>query len=401
MENKMKVIIVNDFDYVQGGASKVAIDTAQILFDNNIDVTLFSATHKENNYKFNNISLNQKECLTDGIKGAFRSLYNFKVKKEFGKLLDSCDKNNTIIHIHGWTKSLSSSVMDIAFKKNFKVIITVHDYFLTCPNGGYFDYNKNHICTICPMSLNCLKTNCDSRNYGFKLFRVVRQLIQNKNTKKLKNIKNIISISDFSIDKIKDKLDSKTNIVKISNPISIDKNDRTKVENNEYYIYVGRLSKEKGLDLFCEAVTSLNLKGIVVGDGSEKERLENKYSNISFVGWKNKEEVEQYMKNSKCLIFPSLWYEGAPLTILESLALGIPCIVSNKCAGIEFITDDGLLFEYKNVEDLKQKISLYETSDIKQMSENAYNNYWNNPYNEEKYYNSLIKYYNLVLKKGE
>ena len=71
----------NDFNYIQGGASKVAIDTASSLNNNGIDVILFSSTKKEMDYKFRENKLNQKECLTDGIKGAIRGINNRKVKK--------------------------------------------------------------------------------------------------------------------------------------------------------------------------------------------------------------------------------------------------------------------------------------------------------------------------------
>ena len=40
------VIIINDFNYIQGGASKVAIDTAKILKNNGINVIFFSAVNK-------------------------------------------------------------------------------------------------------------------------------------------------------------------------------------------------------------------------------------------------------------------------------------------------------------------------------------------------------------------
>ena len=75
------VVIVNDFDYVQGGASKVALDTAEILYENNYNVIFFSSTHKENNYSFKQITTNQKECLKDGIKGSIRCISNRKVKR--------------------------------------------------------------------------------------------------------------------------------------------------------------------------------------------------------------------------------------------------------------------------------------------------------------------------------
>lgn len=196
MKNDLTVVVVNDFDYTQGGASKIAIETAQLLYENNCNVIFFSATHKENDYKFKQVCTNQNECLKDGIKGLYRNIYNKKVKKEFSKLLDTLDNSKTIIHIHGWTKSLSSVVFSVAKKKKFKIVLTVHDYFTYCPNGGLFNYKKNKICNLKPMSFKCKICNCDSRNFIIKIYRVLRQRIQNKN---LKNVKgNCIYVSDFS-----------------------------------------------------------------------------------------------------------------------------------------------------------------------------------------------------------
>ena len=66
--------------------------------------------------------------------------------------------------VAGWTKALSSSVFDVAFKMNFKVVLTLHDYFTACPNGGYFDYKENKICKRKPLSWKCIKCNCDSNS---------------------------------------------------------------------------------------------------------------------------------------------------------------------------------------------------------------------------------------------
>ena len=115
------------------------------------------------------------------------------------------------------------------------------------------------------------------------------------------------------------------------------------------------------MDLFCEAISELNYKGIVVGDGSEREKLEKKYSNIEFTGWKCQKEVKEYMKRAKALIFPSRWYETAGLTVIESECLGIDCIVSENCAATEFInSNNSRTFNiYKN-NDLKNQILNFE-----------------------------------------
>lgn len=393
--NVKTVVIVNDFNYTQGGASKVAIDTARILKEENINVIFFSAVNKENEkidgVKY--ISTNQNEALKEKnkIKGAFNGIYNFKARKEFKQLLNTLDKNTTVIHVHGWTKALSSSVFDVAFKMKFKVVLTLHDYFTACPNGGYFNYKQNEICHLKPLSWKCVKCNCDSRNYGFKLYRIVRQFVQNKIVKLNDRLENVITISEFSEKILKPTLGKNTKITRIYNPIDIDENaEKVDPSKNEYYLYVGRISKEKGVDLFCQAITDLKLKGIVVGDGDEKEKLEKQYPNIEFVGWKNKDEVKQYMKGARALIFPSRWYETAGLTTLEAQNLGICSIISNNTASEEFAFNRKMIFEQNNLADLKDKIS-----NLEQYNYECYN-YESQIFDKKTYEKNLIKEYEGV-----
>lgn len=355
------VVIINDFNYIQGGASKVAIDTARLLNKEGIKVYFFSAVNKKDDEikGIEYISTKQNEALKEKnrIKGIINGIYNVEAKKELKKLLVTLDKETTVIHIHGWTKALSSSVFDIAFKMKFKVVITLHDYFTACPNGGFFDYRKNEICKRKPLSWKCIKCNCDSRNYAFKIYRLIRQFVQNKIVKINNKLTYIITISDFSEKILRENFEYNADIQKIYNPIDMyEHSKKVDYNSNIYYLYVGRVSKEKGVDIFCDAISGLELKGIVVGDGEERAFLEKKYPLINFVGWKNSEEVKEYMKNAKALIFPSRWYETAGLTILEAQSLGIPCFVSNNCAGKEFIENNinGIIF--KDVEDLKLKL---------------------------------------------
>lgn len=397
-KNIENVVVVNDFNYTQGGASKVAIDTARILKKQGINVFFFSAVEKEEEKidGITYISTNQNEALKEKnkIKGAINGIYNFKARNEMKKLLKMLDRNSTIIHVHGWTKALSCSVFDIAFKMKFKVILTLHDYFTACPNGGYFNYRKNEICHFRPLTWKCIKCNCDSRNYGFKLYRVIRQFVQNKIVKLNDKLKNVITISEFSEKILTPTLGKKTNITRIYNPIDIDENvEKVDASKNQYYLYVGRISKEKGVDLFCQAITELGYKGIVVGDGNEKERLENMYPNIEFTGWKNKEEVKEYMKGARALIFPSRWYEGAPLTPLETMQYGVPCLSSNISAAMDYIKDKNLTFELNN-ENIKSKILYYEKNIKKYSCESCefINNRIRNDYGYE-----IVNYFNGVL----
>lgn len=396
MKNKLKnIVLINDFDYTQGGASKVAIDTANLLC-NKYNVYFFSGDSSGKcslDEKVTRICTNQGECLKNKNKaiGAANGIYNFKAKRELKKLLSTLNKDETIVHVHGWTKCLSSSIFDICWKMDFYVVLTLHDYFTACPNGGYFNYRKNKICHLNPMALKCINCNCDSRNYAFKLYRILRQFVQNRVVKLNDKLTDVISISRFSEDILKKTLNEDVKIHRVYNPIDLDKKiSRIDYRNNEYYLFVGRVSKEKGVETFCKVITELKLKGIVVGDGDEKNSLQSKYLDIEFVGWKNSEEVKKYMKKSKALIFPSLWYEGAPLTPLEAMQYGVPLISSNCNAAIDYITkENGFIFD--NEEELKQNLKKIENGQLNPNKIKIPNEYLTD------YSHYLINTYNEVL----
>ena len=390
------VIIINDFNYIQGGASKVAIQTANFLAEKYPDLNIYffsgASGKKILNEKIVDICTEQGECLTNKNKvvGIVNGIYNSTAKKKLKELLSNLNNEETIINIHGWTKCLSSSVFDAAFEMNFKVVLTMHDYFTACPNGGYFNYKNNEICHFNPMSLKCCLCNCDSRNYMFKIYRLVRQKKYNKT---FKNLKNVIAISDFSLNILKNTLPKDVRITRINNPISFDTNEKLiDASKNQYYLYVGRVAKEKGVDIFCQALTELNLPGVVVGDGDQKAILEKKFPQIKFVGWKNEQEVKKIMKEARCLIFPSRLYECAPLTNLEALCVGLPSLVSATCAASDINNKEncnGDTFSV-DVESLKETILNYD---------NKYKSNFDilKDYSVDNYTSKLIDYYNLIL----
>lgn len=352
------IVIINDFNYTQGGASKVAIDTANLLVNNYENVYFFSGSKtksKELNKAVIDVHTNQGEALNDSVKirGIINGICNKNAKRELKKILKKLDNKETIIHIHGWTKSLSSGVFDVCFKMNFKVVLTLHDYFTSCPNGGFFNYNTCKICNLKPMSLRCISCNCDSRNYAFKLYRVVRQFYQNKIVKLPKKLKYAISISDLNGQVLKDNFNDKIVIRKIHNPFDSTKIKDIDPKKNKYYLYVGRVCKEKGADIFCKAIMTAQKDGIVIGDGPELKMLKEEYPNITFTGWLNSKQMFKYYNNAKAVIIPSRWYEGASLIPMEAGKYNIPSITSDTCAAKEFVPKENV---YSSFDELVDKI---------------------------------------------
>ena len=183
MAGQPTVIIVNDFAYVEGGASQVALSSASGLGRRGYSVVLFSAVAPAPSVCLEHVKVvctQQHEVIHDPVRAraAVQGLWNVTAARELRNLLRGLDPLRTIVHVHGWTKSLSSSVIRTALDTGFMVVCTLHDYFVACPNGSFFNYSTEQICHLAPLSPHCIISNCDRRSYSHKLWRVARQVVQ-------------------------------------------------------------------------------------------------------------------------------------------------------------------------------------------------------------------------------
>lgn len=406
-EERIKnIIIINDFAFINGGAGKVALTSAMQLSQKGYNVTIFTAVGPIDKNLIEAgcqvVCLNQYDILSNPnrLYAIKQGIWNKSALQKFNDLLKDFNPQNTIIHFHSWCKSLSSSILAAKTLYKFKIIITLHDYFLFCPNGGLFNYKKQSICHIIPSSFKCYKCNCDVRSYPQKIWRDIRQSIQWNIIKKNKNI-HIIYISQLNKEVSYSHLKPYTkDWFLVKNPVDISTNiSHINISTNQTYIFMGRLSKEKGAELFCKAITELNLKGCVLGDGYLRETLERKYPNIEFAGWVNGGKKMEYLKKAKALIFPSLWYEGAPLTIIEMKALGIPCIVPDLCSASEEIENNntGLIFKSGDIEALKKAINIFEKKGPEFYQKNLIENFNPKEFTIEQHCKNLIDVYNQVI----
>jgi glycosyltransferase involved in cell wall biosynthesis len=395
------IIIVYDYAFINGGAANIAIQSAIALSEQtNKHIYYFAASGsicKElKQSKVKCTSLNLSDINTNNfILTIMNGIWNFYTQRQFNKFLRSFSPTNTVVHVHGWTKALSPSVIYESTKRSFITYITLHDYFAVCPNGGFYNYQCEKICDINPMSMKCILCNCDKRSYLQKIWRIMRQFIQDCFVRKSKII-NFISLSDLNESVVAPFLAS-NKINRISNFTEAKRSDKDNSNTTNRYIYVGRISEEKGVVLFCEAISRLKYKhdisGTVIGDGPLYNKLKNQYKNVEFTGWKTQEEIFIFMRTSRALIFPSKWYEGAPLIIIEALTIGLPCIVSNCTSAIELIFNNfnGFVFKTQDINSLLEKIELLQNNE-------TYNRIKNNiitkfdlyKYTKEKYVRSLL-----------
>ena len=403
----MNIVVVNDYATINGGAAKVAIDSAIGLAKQGFQVVYFAATGPIEPALMNNgikvICLEQQDILQDPkrLRAATRGIWNMLAAKQMADLLRQYSPDNTIIHVHGWTKALSSSPIRVAIQRGFKVVLTLHDYFTACPNGGFFDYPAKSICKRSALSVSCVTRNCDVRSYPQKLWRVARQIVQEKIGRVPSGISGFIAVSDFSLSVLREYLPSDALIKVINNPISWVRGVPVDVEKNESFIFVGRLSKEKGALLFADAAQKSGVKGIVVGDGPEAMAIKALYPRLRYTGWLSPTDVRNTLKDARALVFSSLLYETQGLIVLEAMSLGIPAIVPSTAATREFVVDGktGLWFKGGDAIDLEKKMMmLFGYSElVKKLGRSAYERFWKNPFTLQVHIDSVKRFYKEIL----
>jgi len=273
-----------------------------------------------------------------------------------------------LIHIHNFFFQASPAVIIEAKKHNIPVVVTIQNFRLLCTNALLLRNNK--ICELCI-------------NKTFAWYGIIYKCYNNSATQSaavagMAGIHKIAGTWRHSVDQyitpaefIKAKLINsslKLNPAKVvikRNFVS----DAGKAEGNKranFFLFVGRISIEKGVNVLLNGFRNLpDDQLMIVGDGPHRERLMNEYGhlkNIQFAGKKDKAEVIALMKECKALIFPSIWYEGLPLTIIEAFSTGTPVIASKVGAMEEMVISkvNGLLFEAGSVSRLYEAISIFK-----------------------------------------
>lgn len=149
----------------------------------------------------------------------------------------------------------------------------------------------------------------------------------------------------------------------IYSPVDIEKIKISEKKPENFYLVVSRLSPYKKIDLAIEAFNKLGKKLIIVGEGSDLDRLKSlAKENITFLGWQSDQTVSELMSRAKALIFPG--EEDFGLTPIESMAAGRPVIAYNKGGVTETVVEGktGLFFDDASPESLVDAVERFELS---------------------------------------
>lgn len=339
----MKILMVNKFLYPRGGSESYMLYLGEHLKKLGHQVEYFGM-YDEKNTVGNSLSL-YTQNMDFHSKGLSRFLYPFKIifsfesKKKIMQVIDHFKPD--IVHMNNINFQLTPSIIYGIKKKGVPVVQTVHDYQMICPNHLLYNFDKNTPCEKCVNGshINCVKNKCIHNSLVKSILGVVEAKLYSF-LKTYKKVDLFVCPSNFLERKLllaRDYYQGKT--LTIHN--FIDKNKFTDADQkvDAYILYVGRLSKEKGIEYIAKTAKLLpQYNFVVAGSGPDEDVLKG-IDNVTLAGFLTGDKLSKLMRNAKLLLLPSVCYENCPLSILESHSMGVPVVTMNSGGMAELVAD--------------------------------------------------------------
>lgn len=406
---KPAVIVVVDYAHISGGAEKVGLVSARALADRGYPVTVFAAAGpvdpnllREPNMRVETVYERYSYHDLPRIARRTQGAWNRETQAAFGRLLARTEPERTIVHFHSFRDQLTSSVFAPLRGTRHLVVMTVHDYGLACPISGFYDFRRQAICPLRGGSLACLGRNCILARPEFKWWYFWKHRLLVRRARVLDRVDRYLFVSEFARRHLVSYLPSATPQEVLNNPIEIDRAPLREFPSDSPFTFVGRLTDEKDPLTFARAARKVGVRPVFVGTGPLEAAILETNPEAELTGWVTPGEVEGRLAAARALVFPSRWYEAQPLSILEALATGVPCIVSDASAAVEMIADgvDGLVFRAGDTDDLASKLrELSKDQVAESMGRAAYERYWKSPLTIERHIDRLEHIYRGMLER--
>ncbi|MBW1678996.1 MAG: glycosyltransferase family 4 protein [Deltaproteobacteria bacterium] len=406
----MKILQVNKFYYLKGGAERYLFELKGILEEKGHEVIIFSMRHPRNeksscaDFFVSNVDFNSPKSLWDKTKIIFRIIYFREAKRKIEVLIK--EKPPEVAHLHNIAHQISPSILISLKKAGIPTIQTLHDYKLICPT--YRMLSEGKICERCKghRYYHAIFQKCNKGYLSASLLNCLEMYIHKMVRIYEKNIEMFIAPSNFLKEKLIEFGIDPKKLVHIPNFIRVNQY-LPQYQHSNYFVYFGRISEEKGIATLIKAMRKVKGAQLyIVGEGKSRKELERfthreGAENIKWLGYKGGEELKSIIKDAMFVALPSECYENCPMSLLEAYALGKPVIGSN-IGGIPEIVEDGItgfLFEPGNPEELAEKINhlIFHPRLIGKLGKNSRERV-EREYSPETHYQKIINVYQSVLR---
>lgn len=373
-----KILIINKYHFVSGGAERYFLSLLEALPKRGIEPIPFSV-----NYPRTLPSPHQKYFIEPVIRGseakiikqapdwmetlslAKQAIYNTQAHDAVRRICE--DHKPDIAYLLNFNNHISPSVIDACSNSGVPVVMRMSDFNLVCASSMY--YRDGHPCTDCKAGLHhavihrCVHGSLARSAVSVFAMSVHRWL------KIYKKVSAFVAPSNFMKRELME-LGFSESIIHQINTFAAPQAALPPEREAPYILFVGRFARYKGVDTAIEAFARIqNKKGVtfrLLGDEGDADasRVKEKAralncQNVEFLPFeREKAKIIQAMQKSLFTVLPSENYENLPNAILESFSCA-RAVISTRLGSIPDLVKEGeygLLYDYGNIEELKEKM---------------------------------------------
>ena len=402
----MKVLLVNKFHYKKGGSETYYFTLADALKKSGHEVIFFSM-HDEKNFPCQQEQYFVSNVAVDGgiksrLKMVLHIVYSKEAYRNMKRLLTEERPDLVILNlVH---KQITLSILDAIkeFSEKLPVFWVIHDLITVCPSYLMLD-GKGRTCEECLERQSywpCVRNRCIK---GSLLMSMLAKYEADyiKKRKWYEKADLFICPSHFHENKLKEAGFTSRPIVMVRNPLPYKVTEPLQIYRGRYFLYFGRLSREKGIYTLIQAVMKTGSKLLILGNGPEENKLKaitKGIEHIKFGGFQTGEELVETIKKSLYVVIPSECYENSPYSAMEAMALGKPLIVSDYGGLPELVKNGENGYVYHALDGTEALVECIRNAEkqaaeeYQKMSDTSYQQA-KDMFDPEKYVKKIEKYY--------
>ena len=321
------------------------LDQNELLESRGWDIVPFAMEYEKNfetgydDYFVEEIDFASDYSPVEKVRKVVKSVYSLEARREIGRLID--DVRPDIVHAHNVYHHLTPAIFGAIQKKGVPAVMTVHDLKIGCPSKLMLA--PDGVCERCQggKTWNAVSQRCLKGSLPLSAVAALETTLHNFLGSYKKNVDLFVLPSKFHMNKLIDWGLPAAKARYVPNAVDVS-GLQADYTAGERFVFVGRLSEEKGLITFVRAVAESGVSATIVGTGPQEEELQaliaSTGADVQFAGYQTGDALFDIVRNAKALVLPSECYENAPVVLLEAYGVGTP-VLGSDLGGIPELID--------------------------------------------------------------
>jgi glycosyltransferase involved in cell wall biosynthesis len=330
------LLSINNYFYRRDGSEAVYLAHNELFGAAGWDVVPFSMQHPLNagsewsRHFVEEIEFGRDYTFGEKLKRVPKVIYSFEAQRKLERLLR--EVRPQIAHCHSIYHRLSPSILRVLRRARIPTVMTLHDLKIACP--AYHMFDGQRICEKCRGGKihNVLTNRCIKGSTALSAIILTEALVHRLLRTYESCVDLFVSPCLFYIDKLVEWGWPRSRFAYVPN-FADETRLRPRFEPGKAILYFGSLTAEKGVLTLVRAAAAARVAIHIVGDGALLNTLRDLTSRlearVTFLGNCERAALVEEIRAARAIVLPSEWYENAPMSVLESYALGKPVIGSD------------------------------------------------------------------------